>query len=114
LLGKVRAVRLEGDSILLTFGAPQRQPKPLASGNYMAYRGNRLAFGKLLMSDADITLIDMDPGDPLDFSLDRYKAQLTAGYAKISPTMGLRVYIKDLNKLGKLPKEKSSGGPQKN
>jgi len=65
----------------------------------MAYKNNRLRFDKLLMHDADLILIDMDPNDPLDFFLDHYKEQLSAGYAKLTPDSGLRVYIKDYNKL---------------
>ena len=67
----------------------------------MSYRGNRLAFGKLLMTDADMNLIDMDSSDPFDFYLDHYKDQLTAGYTKITPTFGLRVFMRDFNKLPK-------------
>jgi len=73
----------------------------------MSYRGNRLAFGKLTMTDADMTLIDMDQADPFDFYIDRYQAQLSAGYTKITPSFGLRVYMKDLNKLEKPTKQKS-------
>ena len=51
------------------------------------------------MNDADLVLIDMDPNDPLDFYLEHYKEQLSAGYTKITPGSGLRVYIKDYNKL---------------
>jgi len=65
----------------------------------MAYKNNRLRFGKLVMNDADLIIIDMDPNDPLDFFLDRYKEQLSAGYAKITPDFGLRVFIRDYNKL---------------
>jgi hypothetical protein len=98
--GKVTAIRFEGDTLVQTFGAVEgKSVKYLRLGNYMAYRGNTLRFGKLTMDDADMTLIDMDPGDPLDFYLDHYKEQLTAGYAKITPSFGLRVYVKDFNKL---------------
>lgn len=98
--GKVTAIRLEGQNILLTFGE-NKPVKNLQAGNYMSYRGNRLAFGKLLMSDADMNLIDMDTSDPFDFYLDHYKDQLTAGYTKITPTFGLRVFMRDFNKLPK-------------
>jgi hypothetical protein len=101
LEGKVTAVRIEGQSVLLTFGDKNHVEKSLQAGNYMSYRGNKLGFGKLTMTDSDMVLIDMDPADPLDFFLDRYKAQLAAGYTKITPSFGLRVYIKDLNKLSK-------------
>ncbi len=96
--GRVSTVRLEGDNIVQTFG-PAPHWRPTQPGNYMAYRGNRLRFGKLTMADTDMVLLDMDPGDPFDFSLDRYKEQLTAGYTKITPTFRLRVYMRDLNKL---------------
>jgi hypothetical protein len=106
--GKVTAIHLEGQNIQLTFGE-NKAVKNLQSGNYMSYRGNRLAFGRLLMTDADMNLIDMDSNDPFDFYLDHYKDQLTAGYTKITPTFGLRVFMRNFNKL-----EKSTGkGRQK-
>jgi hypothetical protein len=46
------------------------------------YEGNRLRFGKVTMNDTDLVLLDMDPKDPFDFYLDRYKDQLVAGYTK--------------------------------
>ena len=101
LQGKVTAVRVEGDNIVLSFGDKNQLAKNLQSGNYMSYRGNRLAFGKLFMSDADMNLIDMDSSDPFDFYLEHYKDQLTAGYTKITPAFGLRVFMKDFNKLSK-------------
>ncbi len=106
LHGKVTAVRLEGDRIALTFGDKSKPVKNLQAGNYMSYRGNRLAFGKLLMTGGDMNLIDMDSSDPFDFYLDHYKDQLAAGYTKITGNFGLRVYMKDFNKLGKPGKQK--------
>ena len=98
--GKVVSVRIEGDRIIQVFGGSDVKPvKNIRAGNYMAYRNNRLRFGKLVMNDADLILIDMDPNDPLDFYLDHYKEQLSAGYAKITPDSGLRMFIKDYNKL---------------
>jgi hypothetical protein len=98
--GKVASVRIEGDDIIQMFGDADAKPvKNIRAGNYMAFRKNRLQFGKLLMTDADLILIDMDPTDPLDFFLDQYKEQLSAGYTKIAPDSGLRVFIKDYKKL---------------
>ena len=98
--GKVASVRIEGDDIIQMFGDSDAMPvKNIRTGNYMAFRKNRLQFAKLLMTDADLILIDMDPGDPLDFFLDHYKEQLSAGYTKITPDSGLRVFIKDYKKL---------------
>jgi hypothetical protein len=67
----------------------------------MSFRGNRLRFGKLTMTDVDMILIDMDPTDPFDFFLDRYKDQIAAGYSKISSNSALRIFVRDFNKLKK-------------
>jgi hypothetical protein len=100
--GKVTAIGIQSGAVVLTFGAVESKATAAgntSNGNYMSYRGNRLRFGKLTMTDADITLLDMDPSDPLDFYLDRYKDQLVAGYSKITPSFGLRAYVKDFAKL---------------
>jgi len=98
--GTVVSVRIEGTNIIQIFGGSDSKPVTIVrAGNYMAFRRNRLRFGKLLMSDADLVLIDMDPNDPFDFFLDHYKEQLSAGYTKTTLQSGLRVYVKDYNKL---------------
>jgi len=65
----VTDVRFRSDSIVRTFGVPGAMDHPAMAGNYMAYRGNRLRFGKLTMTDTDMILIDLDPKDPFDFYL---------------------------------------------
>jgi hypothetical protein len=98
--GKVVSVRIEGEKIIQIFGGPDSKAmKNIRGGNYMAYKNNRLRFNKLVMDDVDLILIDMDPNDPLDFYLEHYKEQLSAGYTKTTPDSGLRVFIKDFNKL---------------
>lgn len=97
--GKITAVRIAGDQILLTFGAGAAKIAPVRPGNYMAFRYSLFRFGKLTMDDTDMVLIDMDPKDPFDFYLDHYKEQLEAGYTKTTAQWGLRVFMKDYNKL---------------
>lgn len=102
--GRVTSVRIEGPQLVQVFGTLPKDgggARDIAGirGNYMAYRGARLRFGKLTMSDADMILIDMDPKDPFDFFLDHYKDQLVAGYSKTTQENGLRVYMPDFNKL---------------
>ncbi len=102
--GKVTAVRVQGNEIVQVFGSLQasnfaaKQP-----GNYMAYRDGNLRFGKFTMQDADLILIDADPQDAFDFYLDHYKEQVVAGYDKITPEFGFRVYAHDYNKLRRRP-----------
>jgi len=97
--GKLSAIRNDGVMIILEYGggAPAKSP---VQGNFMSYKGSGpLRFGKLTMEPTDLTLIDMNPGDPFDFSLDRYKDQLVAGYTKTTSSFGLRVFMRDVNKL---------------
>ena len=97
--GRLSSITIRGNEIVLRYGNANAPPAKMA-GNYMAYHGNQLRFGKLTMNDTDLTLIDMDPGDPFDFYLDHYKDQLAAGYSKTLPNFGLRSYFRDYNKLG--------------
>src|SRR5579863_4408647 len=102
LEGKVTAVKLENNMIVTYFGDGGKSMPPAAEkGNYMMFVGGPVRFGKLLMENADLTVIDLDPGDPLDWNQDRYKDQLVAGYSKITPAFGLRAYVKDFNKIGR-------------
>jgi hypothetical protein len=104
LWGKITQVRLEPDSIVPIFGDPLHYPwEAISARNYMAYHGNRLQFGKLIMNDTDLILIDSHPEDPFDFYLDHYKEQLTAGWVKTTPQFGLRVFMVDRNKLKHRP-----------
>jgi hypothetical protein len=98
--GRVTETRIEGNAIVLTFGDKNHAAKARQAGNYISFRGNRLRFGKLTMTDVDMTLIDMDPADPFDFFLDRYKDQIAAGYSKITSNSALRIFVKDFSKLG--------------
>jgi len=100
ITGRVTEVQVQGDRILQVFGTkPPTGAASPHSGNYMAYRGAQLRFGKLTMSDTDLVLIDMDPQDPFDFFLEHYKKQLVAGYTKTTPDFGLRVFMRDFNKV---------------
>jgi len=102
--GKITDIHLEGNNIVQIFGEPKKYPWiKVSAQNYMAYRGNRLQFGKLLMTDTDMVLIDPAPKDPFDFYLDHYKDQLVAGYSKTTPSFGLNVYMVDFNKLKRKP-----------
>ncbi len=103
--GRLTSIAIRGNEIVQQYGKPSTKMNSMKiSGNYMAYRGEHLRFGKLTMSDTDLTLIDLDPQDPLDFYLDHYQDQLVAGYTKSTPNYGLRAYFRDYNKL--TPKQK--------
>lgn len=96
--GSLRTIKIIGNEIVQEYGNGFT-PRANIPGNYMAYRGVQLRFGKLTMYDTDLALIDMDPQDPFDFYLDHYKEQLAAGYTKTTLSFGLRSYFRDYNKL---------------
>ncbi len=104
--GKVTGVKVERNVIVTFFGdGEQSSAASKEAGNYMIFLGNPVRFGKLTMENADITLLDLDPGDPLDWNQDHYKDQLVAGYSKITPSFGLRAYVKDFAKLSRSSSE---------
>jgi len=93
-------VRIEADRMVQTFGTGQTTgSQPSLSPNHIYWRGSQLSFGKLTMTDTDLELVDTDPKDPFDFSVDNWNAQLVAGYSKTLPNRGLRAYMPDYNDL---------------
>ena len=100
--GRLSAVRVEHGSLVQVFGsgvAKSISAQPL-SRNHIYWRGAQLSFGKLMMSDTDLELVDNDPTDPFDFSIDEWNAQLIAGYSKTLPNKGLRTFMPDYHDLG--------------
>ena len=100
--GKVRSVTLGDNTLVTMFGEVGKGAGVGAArqaGNYMRFEGNRVQFGKLTMENTDLTLVDLDPSDPLDWDQDHYKEQLVEGYSKILENFGLQTYVKDYAKL---------------
>src|SRR5262245_29151534 len=99
--GTVTSVRVERDSLIQVFGpgTPQPLSPPATSKNHIYWRGGQLAFGKLTMAETDLELVDDDPKDPFDFSVDRWNEQLVAGYSKVTRDRGLKAHMADYNDL---------------
>jgi hypothetical protein len=108
--GHVTAVRMEGNQIIQVYGNAANATGSKVSGNWMAFRGGVIRFGKLTMQDADVQLIDLDPRDPFDFYLDHYVDQLAAGYQKITTSFAIRAYMKDYDKLPKAQPKRNTRG----
>jgi len=116
--GRVLSARVEGGLLVQSIGPESGEAPRLAAvdappdstaRNYMYYRGGRLHFGrKLLMTDADMQVIDADPATPFDFDIDRYMVQLINGYSRSTERAGLWVLMPDLNRLHRL--EQSAAG----
>jgi hypothetical protein len=98
--GRVTQVMLEGGQIVQVFGGGRgARGSPVRQGNYMAFRGGVIRFGKLTMNDSDLQLIDDAPATPFAFSLEHYRDQLVAGYVKNTPSLGLQVFMPDFTTL---------------
>jgi hypothetical protein len=105
LRGHLTSINIRNGAIVLAFGPEKTKGAMRASmnscgaRNYLQFKGGSVRFGKLTMSDADLQLMDMQPADPFDFSIDHYKEQLMAGYAKTTQQGGLCVHMPDFDKL---------------
>lgn len=99
--GRLTAVRVEKSALVQVFGPGT--PRPMSSSspatNHIHWRGGQLSFGKLTMTETDLELIDEDPRDVFDFSVDRWQEQLVAGYSKTTPARGLKAHMPDYNDL---------------
>lgn len=101
--GRVTAVRVQGAEVVQTFGQPIPAVAALdpSATNYMYFKGGSIRFGKLLMSDADLQISDLDPADSFRFDLSRYLPQLVAGYSRTFANGGLEAFMRDVDKLAK-------------
>jgi len=99
--GHATAIAIVGNEVVQTFRddstvAPLQVPDPSAP-NFMLYKGGTLRFGRLVMLDAELQIVDRDTTDPFRFNLDRYNTQLIAGYSRTLPDLGLEVYMPDID-----------------
>lgn len=104
--GRLASIRVQGNEIVQEF---VRTPDDTVFGthvaadstvhNYVYFRGGRLRFGRLLMSDTDLLIADADERNPFDLFLARYASQLVAGYSQTLASSGLRVIMPDYAEL---------------
>jgi hypothetical protein len=109
--GHLTSIQIVNGQISMVFGAAAgaapsgRKPgnegisSHCGARNFQSFRGGTVRFGKLTMTDADMELMDSDPSDPFDFSIDHYQDQLVAGYSKSTKQGGLCVHMPDYGKL---------------
>lgn len=89
-------VRLPDDSVFDGFAHPDT-----TAANFIYFRGGRLRFGKLLMEDTDLDILDADAADPFDLDLPQYARQLVAGTSRTMKNQGLRVVMPDFRRVGR-------------
>ncbi len=109
--GKLTAVRLDRNAIVTTFGDGGKSiGPPKEAGSYMAFQDGSVRFGSMVMNPTDLTVLDVDEGATLEWNQDHYKEQLVAGYSKITPSFGLRAYVKNYSRLRRGGKEMKPAG----
>lgn len=107
--GKLTGVRLDRNAIVTTFGDGGKSlGPPKEKGSYMAFQDSSVRFGSMVMNPADLTVLDLDEGATLEWNQDHYKEQLVAGYSKITPSFGLRAYVKNYSKLGRTSRQRET------
>ena len=109
--GKVSAVLIGDNSIVTIFGDETKPGSANDPVSYMSFLGNPVRLGKLTMENTDLTVLNLDSDDPIDWSQDHYRDQLVAGYTKLTPNFGLRAYAKNFAKLRHPP---ATPAPAKN
>lgn len=97
--GRITAVRVAGDGIVLNFGEGAPQMTMGEKGNYIAMRGGTMGYGREEMFDCDLTMTDSTPSDPFEFYLGQYWRQMVAGSIKVTPAKALRIRVPDYSKI---------------
>jgi hypothetical protein len=106
--GRLSGVRVDGNLLVQEFA---RTPNDSIFGSYVRpdsgsknfiyFRGGRLSFGKLTMTDTDLLIHDADEADPFDLYFLKYNQQLVAGHTSNLLNFGLRTWMVDYAKIPK-------------
>lgn len=109
MVGRITAVRIEGDELVQVVGpppgtakisAPPAPPDPKAT-NYMHLYGGTVRFGRLFMVRTNLQIADAHPEDAFEFYLTYYANQLAAGYSRSQLDDSLTTYMPDFSMVGK-------------
>jgi hypothetical protein len=97
--GRLAAVEVRDSEIVQVFAprsgaaAPALVPPDTNATSYMYFRGGVLRFGSLTMSGANLQLVGTHARGPFEFFLDRYTAQLAAGYIRTTSQGAVVAYL---------------------
>ena len=101
---RVEGVRLRPDGLILDLigeapAADLPVPDDIRSSNFIAFQGGTLRAGSTRLEEVDLVLMDLDPSTPFALHAGRLQEQLVAGWTKLRPDGGQRVYLPDLGPL---------------
>jgi hypothetical protein len=99
--GQITSIHIDPPDIEVVYGNARNDEVKLAQWhNFLRLSGGTINFGKLTMHQADLTMIDVNDTPWFGLDLANYQAQLTKGYARITPASGVEAYMPDLDENG--------------
>jgi hypothetical protein len=99
---RLAAMHIEGPLLVQELVAPdgdsatlrETHPSPeMIERGFLAFRGGRLQFGRLLMTNTDLQILHAEMHGPFDLDLPHYLRQLVAGYSRTRADSGLTVFM---------------------
>jgi len=98
--GQISRIELHLPDIVVTYGSttPEDEAELARWHNFLRMRGGTVSFGKMVMSKADITLIDVSDDAWFDLDLANYRKQMVKGYSHTTPEDGIEMYMPDVDK----------------
>ena len=100
LLGRLRSIRVTPQALVAVLGGgASPRPPPQKAASYIMFRGGRVHFAKLTMTDTDLTMVPRKPAATFGFSSANYYRQLVAGYTLSTPQLGLVSHVTDYREL---------------
>jgi hypothetical protein len=98
--GQITRIAVYSDQIHVVYGNAAETDAQLSEWhNFVKLTGGVLAFGKILMKDVDLTMIDASQDPWFDLDLVNYEAQFRQGYSRITKGAGLEIYMPDASAL---------------
>lgn len=95
--GTLMAARVVSPDIEEDFGnAVEDLQRVVMWRNFLSLKGGVLDFGVLTMNKVDLMMIDISADPWFELDLVNYRAQLTAGYTRMTPEAGLQIFMPDL------------------
>lgn len=93
--GQISTIGLRAPDVVVTYGdtSPGDDQELAQWHNFLRLRGGSVGFGKLVMHDADLTLVDASGDTWFDLDLANYHDQLVKGYSRMTPEKGLEMFM---------------------
>ncbi len=97
IAGHLTNVRIANPDLEEVFGNGEQDVERVEQWrNFLQLRGGSIDFGKLTMNSVDLMMIDISKDMWFDLDLTNYQTQLTNGYTRVTPELGLQIFMPDL------------------